>query len=73
MLHALQALIYIAVIFLTRRNSAWGFGAGCVIAALWNYTSLFVSHFVGAGVEQLSIIVTTGPQYIGLLKRTFRL
>ena len=37
LLHALQALIYIAVIFLTRRNSSWGFGAGCIIAAFWNY------------------------------------
>lgn len=132
-LHALQALIYIAVIVLTRRNSAWGFGAGCIISAFWNYINLFVTTFIKAGMEQLSIllqtghlprpdllvaviaaaghflliiaclagflrerprarqwaqfvtggalavgylvgiIVTTGPQYIGLLKRTFRL
>jgi hypothetical protein len=37
LLHALQALIYVAVIVLTRRNSAWGFGAGCIIGAFWNY------------------------------------
>jgi hypothetical protein len=39
-LHPLQALIYVAVIYLTRRNSAWGFGAGCLIAAFWNYIFL---------------------------------
>jgi hypothetical protein len=132
-LHVLQALIYIAVMILTRKNSAWGFGAGCVIAAFWNYINLFVTTFVKAGWQQLStlfqtgqihrpdllialiaagghflliiaclagflrmrpggrqlgqfiaggalavayfvvIIVTTGPQYIGLLKRVFRL
>jgi len=32
-----QALIYAAVILLSRRNSPWGFGAGCFIAAYRNY------------------------------------
>jgi hypothetical protein len=133
LLHALQALIYVAVIVLTRRNSAWGFGSGCVTAAFWNYINLFVTTFIRAGVHQFSlffrtghlprpdlalsvmaaaghflliigclagflrlrpkgrqwgqfvaggilalayfivIIVTTGPQYIGLLRRAFRL
>lgn len=133
LLHALQALIYIAVIVLTRKISAWGFGAGCMIALFWNYINLFVNTFFKAGLQQLStllrtgelqrpdlliaviavaghclliiaclagflrtrpgvrawgrfmaggvlaigylvgIIVTTGPQYIGLLKRVFRL
>jgi hypothetical protein len=132
-LHALQALIYVAVIVLTRRNSSWGFGAGCVIAAFWNYINLFVTTFIKAGVNQwiaflqtgrierpdlalsafaaaghflliaacligflrtrprardwgqfvgggvlaiaylIAIIITTGPQYIGLLKRVFGL
>jgi len=132
-LHTLQALIYFAVIVLTRRNSAWGFGAGCIIAAFWNYINLFVTTFIKTGLEQslilfqtgqlqrpdlalavfaagghflliiaclagflrqrpgvrhwgqflaggalavgyfVVIIITTGPQYIGLLKRAFRL
>ena len=132
-LHALQALIYVAVILLTRRNSAWGLGAGCTIAVFWNYINLFITQFIKAGLEQfwiliqtgrlqrpdlalavvaagghfllivaclagffrqrpgvrhwgqflaggalavgyfVVIIVTTGPQYIGLLKRVFRL
>jgi hypothetical protein len=60
MLHALQALIYIAVIYLTRKGSAWGYGAGFFIAVLWNYTNLFVTTFIKAGLEQLSILVRTG-------------
>lgn len=42
-LHFFQALIYVAIIFLTRRNSAWGFGAGCLIAAFWNYLFLRIA------------------------------
>jgi hypothetical protein len=59
-LHALQALIYVAVIALTRRQSAWGFGAGCIIAAFWNYTNLFVTTFIRAGLEQVSRLFRTG-------------
>ncbi len=59
-LHTLQALIYIAVIALTRRDSAWGYGAGCVIAAFWNYTNLFVTTFVKNGWEQFVILLRTG-------------
>jgi hypothetical protein len=42
-LHVLQALIYVAVIVLTRRKSAWGFGAGVMIAVFWNFLVLFRS------------------------------
>ena len=59
-LHALQALIYIAVILLARKNNSWGFGAGCIIAAFWNYTNLFVTTFVRSGLQQLSILLRTG-------------
>jgi hypothetical protein len=37
LLHAFQALIYVVIIFLTYRNSPWGFGAGCIISVFWNY------------------------------------
>jgi hypothetical protein len=40
LLHAFQALIYVAVIVLTRRRSPWGFGAGSIIGAFWNYIFL---------------------------------
>ena len=59
-LHALQTLIYVAVIILTRRGSSWGFGAGCLIAAFWNYTNLFVTTFIRAGLEQLATLIHTG-------------
>jgi hypothetical protein len=59
-LHALQVLIYVAVIILTRRGSSWGFGAGCLIAAFWNYTNLFVTTFIRAGLEQLATLIHTG-------------
>lgn len=57
LLHALQALIYIAVILLTRRQSAWGFGAGCIIAGFWNYIA---ATFIKAGLQQTSILFRTG-------------
>ncbi len=60
LLHALQALIYVAVIVLTRRENAWGFGAGFFIGSLWNYTNLFVTTFVRAGMTQLILLLRTG-------------
>ena len=45
-----QRSIYVAVIVLARRNSAWGFGAGFTIAVVWNGFSLFVTHLVQVGV-----------------------
>jgi hypothetical protein len=50
-LHALQALIYVEVIVLARRDNAWGLGAGCMIAAFWNYMNLFVTNFIASGCE----------------------
>jgi hypothetical protein len=60
LLHTLQALIYFAVILLTRRESAWGFGAGAAIAVFWNYLNLFVTTFIAEGIRQLVILVSTG-------------
>jgi hypothetical protein len=50
----------VAVIIMTRRGSSWAFGAGCVIAAFWNYINLFVTTFIRAGLEQLMTLVRTG-------------
>jgi hypothetical protein len=41
-----------------RPRVPWGFGAGCLIAAFWNYTNLFVTTF-RAGSEQLMTLVQT--------------
>ena len=59
-LHAFQALIYVAVILLAWRNSAWGYGAGCLIAAFWNYTNLVHTTFIANGVRELSRALRTG-------------
>ena len=60
LLHVFQALIYVAVIVLTRRNSAWGFGAGVIIAVLWNGLQLFVTHLFQAGAGQFWALLRTG-------------
>lgn len=57
LLHFLQALIYVAVLILTRRNSPWGYGAGTIIAIAWNSLSIFVTHLFQAGAGQLWILL----------------
>lgn len=59
-LHGLQALIYLAVVVLARRNRPWGFGAGLFISTFWNCINLFVTTFIRAGVEQLFDFFQTG-------------
>ena len=44
-----------AVIVLTRKTSACGFGEGCVIALFGITSTLFVTTFFRAGLQQLSI------------------
>ncbi len=60
LLHLFQALIYLAVIALTRRNSPWGFGIGVIIPVSWNCLNLFVTHNFEAGAEQFWSLVRTG-------------
>lgn len=60
LLHLFQALIYVAVIVLTRRNSPWGFGAGVIIPTAWNCLNLFVTHLFQAGAGQFWSVVSTG-------------
>ena len=59
-LHALQSLIYFAVIWLTGRKNPWGFGAGLFIAAFWNYTNLFITRFIAEGTEQFVHLLKSG-------------
>jgi hypothetical protein len=59
-LHFLQALIYVAIVILARRNSAWGFGAGVVVAVAWNSLNLFVTHLVHAGLVEFWSFLHTG-------------
>lgn len=59
-LHLLQALIYIAVLILGRRHSAWGLGAGITIAAFWNSLQLFVTHNMERGMVLFLSFLRTG-------------
>jgi hypothetical protein len=59
-LHVLQALIYVAVIVLTRRTSAWGFGAGVFVAVFWNSLSVFFTTAARDGLIELSTVVRSG-------------
>jgi hypothetical protein len=49
-LHVLQAFLYVAIILLARRDSPWGFGAGVIIATVWNGLNFFITHLFQAGV-----------------------
>ena len=59
-LHALQALIYVAVVILAWRRSAWGYGAGCIIAAFWNWTNIVHTTFIANGLRELAQVFQTG-------------
>lgn len=54
LLHVLQAMIYVVLVTLARRKSAWGFGAGFFVALFWNSLSLRVTTVRdnGVGVPQ---------------------
>lgn len=60
LLHFLQALIYVAIVILARRNSAWGFGAGVTVAVAWNSLNLFVTHNIEAGAVAFWNLLRTG-------------
>lgn len=59
-LHFLQALIYVAVVALARRNSAYGFGAGFTIGVFWNSLNLFVTHLFEGGAVAFWAYLHTG-------------
>ncbi|HZE62676.1 MAG TPA: hypothetical protein VE056_02295 [Pyrinomonadaceae bacterium] len=59
-LHAFQALIYVAVVILVLRRSVWGYGAGCIIAAFWNWTNIVHTTFVANGLHELAHALQTG-------------
>ena len=59
-LHAFQALIYVAVILLARRNNALGLGAGTTIAVVWNSIEWLGPHLIQAGAQELWTFLSTG-------------
>ena len=60
LLHALQAIIYVAIVILARSNSMWAIGAGLAIAVVWNGHGLFVSHSMQRGMTVLWSLLQTG-------------
>ena len=60
LLHFLQALIYLAIIILAHRNSAWGFGVGVAVPLVWNCLNLFVTHLMQAGAVELWNLLHAG-------------
>jgi hypothetical protein len=60
LLHALQAIIYVAIVILARSNSMWAIGAGLAIAVVWNGHGLFVSHSFQRGMTVLWSLLQTG-------------
>ena len=59
-LHALQALIYVAVILFAGRNSALVYGAASSVSLFWTAMGLFVTHLIQTGAHELLSLVTTG-------------
>ncbi|HET6999843.1 MAG TPA: hypothetical protein VFI33_00955 [Puia sp.] len=60
LLHLLQALIYVAILILTRRNNAWGFGIAVFIAVAWNGLNLFVTNLSEIGARLFLSFLRTG-------------
>ncbi len=59
-LHAFQALMYLAVIALVSRRNRWGYFLGAAIAGFWNYVNLFVTNFFESGLRALQHLAATG-------------
>lgn len=59
-LHFFQAWMYLATIVLSLRGSRWGHFIGISAAGFWDYTNLFVTTFLAAGLQQLSLWIHTG-------------
>jgi hypothetical protein len=60
LLLCLQAVIYLIVAELARRNSAWGFGAGFSVAVVCNSLELFATHLFQAGAIEIWHFLHTG-------------
>jgi hypothetical protein len=60
LLHLFQALIYVAVIYFSRRNNVLAFGAGVAIAVAWNSLQLFITHNAQIGLALWWSFLHTG-------------
>lgn len=66
-LHFFQSWMYLATLAASLKRDKWGYFLGISIALFWDYTNLCVTTFLHAGLDQLSILVSTGklphPEY----------
>jgi len=60
LLHILQALIYVAIVILARRNNVFALGAGFTIAVVWNCLEFFGPRLIQAGAVLLWTFLHTG-------------
>ena len=60
LLHLLQALIYVAVVILARRNNVYALGGGFTIAVAWNCLEFFGPHLIQAGAVLFWSFLRTG-------------
>ena len=70
-LHFFQALPYLAVILLARRQNAWGFGAGVFTAVFWNVLLLFRSPVGAQSLPVLESLVHGHVQQPDVLLQLF--
>jgi len=70
-LHVLQGSIYVIVIILTRRQSAWGFGAGALTATFWNLLVLFRSPVGAEGLHAIGSLLRGGSARPDILLQLF--
>jgi hypothetical protein len=59
LLHTFQALIYVAVFLLARRDSALRLGAGITIAVAWNCLEWLDPHLIQAGAHEAWTFLST--------------
>lgn len=59
-LHAFEAIPYLAAAFLCLRRVRFGYPIGAVSGGFWLWSASFLTTFVRNGFEQLSILIHTG-------------
>lgn len=59
-LHAFEALPYLAAAFLCLRAVRFGYPLGAVSGGFWLWTASFLTTFVRNGFERLSMLIRTG-------------
>ena len=55
-LHVLQAVIYVAVIWLSLQHNKWGYAIGISIAFIWDFYNRFTGFVFRAGFRQWSLL-----------------